>query len=306
MEEQANIKDNEKIDPIILVNLDYLKQLDNPQEVFTKESWNIMIKNINNRFEANKDFEDIKSKQLSELAPHFGILWRQKSDVKLEDFFIEKQLGLDELFVENIVNIKNQNKTNTWRAKGITILMANLFSISNEELKDIAKSLYTPSRKEALESQCDYNAIKVATFKELNTAKNNINNDNYEDIMKNLIKTVGKSLIINGNFYNIAVEKYIKIFYYRFFLLKGYENIHLELGIHQGTINNVLNKFHQEFLKAFDEDNFKLLCRKYENAYEKAFAELDDSDLDKRNKRLKIFKRFQHYFITDNLADYID
>src|SRR6056297_3724250 len=95
MESQTNesvcIEDNEKINPILLINLDYLKQLDNPQEVFTRKSWNSMIKDINDRFQDNNDFEFIKSKQLSDLAPHFGILWRQKKDIKLEEFFIQRQ-----------------------------------------------------------------------------------------------------------------------------------------------------------------------------------------------------------------------
>jgi len=308
------MENNEKQDwSIITVNLEYLKKLDNPEQVFTRKTWNIMLNNINTRFQYNKDFEFIKSKQLSEISPQFGILWRQKSDIKLKELFVKniqkdksKKLKIDELFVENIIDIKNQNKTNTWRARGITILMANLYSITEFDLTIIAHALYNPSQKEIYESQCDHDSIRLTTFKEFNNVKNNITNDTYEFYVENMIKKIGKTLIINGNFYNVNIEKYIKVFYYRFFLFKNYEDICNKVNIHHGSINNMLTKFREEFNKTFNSNDFIILCRKFENMYEKAFIELDDSNLVERNKRLNVLKSFQHYFITDNFADYID
>jgi len=306
------MENNEKQDrPIITVNLEYLKELDNPEQVFTRKTWNIMLNTINNRFYRNEDFKFIKQKQLSEIAPQFGIMWYQKKDIKLEELFIEKKFKndgviLEELFINNIVDIKNQNKTNNWRSKGITILMANLYSISNEKLKTITNVLYPPSKKELQEAQCDYNSIRLTIFREFNTIKNNVTNVTYEPLIKDMIKKIGKTLIINGNFYNVDVKKYIKVFYYRFLLFKSYEDICNELNINRGSINSMLTKFHEEFNNTFDSDNFVILCRKFENMYEKAFVELDDSNLVERNKRLNVLKRFQHYFITDNFADYID
>lgn len=282
---------NDKV--LFSVTFNYLRDLDNPHETITENVWRKLVNEFQT-FENVEGFNYLLNCEINRIAPHFGVLWRNKKDEKLNNILNQKFADL------------NKKHIGVWRIKGITLISAGLASLEEYEVTKLADKLYQPTSKEKRIAECDYDRIRININKYLTKQREMITNDNYEDIVKGLIKTFGKSLLKYGDFYNVDFKTYIYVLYKRFFEMKTYLEISEEMGVQTGQINNIINKFVNECDEAFDNlEERVLLCKKFENFYNAALEELDSSNLKERNERLDILKRFQKYFIAEHLANYI-
>lgn len=279
----------------VLLNIteNYLKKLENPQEVFNNDSWKELTEPFSK--ETSKDMLFILNCRINRIAPQFGLVWHNKKDRYLY-----------EIINDSFDNLKSR-RVGDWWIKGVVLIVAGLRSATGEEIFDFAEKLYVPSKQELQEANCDYDRIRININNYLTKEKDNITDDNYEEFIKRLIKITAKSLLLFANFSKkIDHKKYVLVFYYRFYSMMTYEEISEKTEIQTGHINNILNKFYDEINNTYpDFENKKLFCRKFENFYDSAYNALDSSVTKLRNKRLDNLKRFQRYLITENLAEYI-
>jgi len=281
------------------VTFNYLKELEKPHEAINEKTWKYLVNLFWNDLKTpdNKEIVDfIASKRLNEIAPFVGVLWHNKKDETLKETLQSRFSDIKKKYVGE------------WRTKGIVLILASLLNRSDEQLYDLANKLHTPSKYEQRLANCDYDRIRIDVTQYLTKYKDEINDDTFNDIIKDFMKTVAKTLLRNGNFSDkIDKKNYLQCFFKRFYEMKLFDEISEELDTYPGQLNNIVNKFIEEFNTAFEDvDDQKVLCKKFENFYDKAFYNLNDSDLKERNRKLDILKRFQVYFIAENLADYIE
>jgi len=276
---------------LIEITYDYLKKLEYPQNVFNDFSWH---REIIMPIRENLDLKDLKNTRVNKIAPFLGLLWHNKKDEKLKDILNYSFSDLD------------KKHYGDWRFKSLTLLVAKICSMTQEEIDKLNTEVYEPTSRELQAANCDYDRVRIDVSNYLTKMKDGITNDNYENVVQGLIKTLAKSLVYNGNFHSVDFKRYVQVFYKRFYNMKTYQEIADEFGIQTGNINNVINKFVFEFDQAFeDEEERAMLCKKFEKFYDSAFYNLNGSDLKERNKRLDILKRFQRHFVAENLSSFL-
>jgi hypothetical protein len=280
------------------INFDYLKQLKKPEEAITEGVWNEITNVIKDRNSINEKFNYITEQRVNTIAPYFGLLWNNEKDNPCS-YYLE-EFKYDDIY---------KNYTRSWFRKNIVLYMFSLFELNNDDkIENIYNKVYKYSNKELkdMEFAPYYEKIRIEINQFLTKEKNNISNDNFEDICKQFIKHLIKVLMNNGDFNTEEISKYVNTMYYRFINVLNYQEIGEKLDIKHGSVGNILHKFINEFKKAYNKDEqIAYLCRKFEKFYDEAFDKLDKSDYEIRNKRLSGLKLFQTTFIGESLGEFI-
>ncbi len=283
---------------IPVINVEYLKKLNRPEEAISNDLWSDICNSIINRSKDNIKFDYIINQRINRIAPQFGILWPNAKDDPCITY-LETEFHV-------IYDMKHMRN---WFKGALVLTIFGLSDLTNEQIDIMYDKVYKMSNREIkeLENAPFYRTIRIEINKFLTKEKDNITNDTYEDIYKSFIKYVIKILISNGNFNTDDIKKYINVAYQRLVNNKSYLEIATELDSQTGMISNIIHKFVDEFKKAYQTDEeLAYLCRKFENFYDKAFEELDNSVYVVRNKRLEPIKLFQKTFITEELGTYIN
>lgn len=284
---------------MFIINLEYLKKLNAPEEAITTDLWNNITNIIRDRASKNEKYDYIINRRINEVAPYFGVLWNNLKDDPCISYIDE-----------NYTTLYNQKFTREWFKRSLVLTIFGLYELINEdEINQLYEKVYNMSAKEIkdLEQQPYYESNRISINDFLTKEKANIKDDTFDSIYKEFIKYVIKLLITNGQFQTDNMKKYITIMYKRFVNKQGYAEIGEDLNIKHGSVSNILSKFVTEFKKSYQtEEQLAYLCRKFENFYEEAFNKLDNSNLEERNKRLEGLKMFQHVFITESLGTYIN
>ncbi len=283
-----------------IINFNYLKKLNKPEEAITNDLWKNICDDIIQKSKINNNFEYIINQRINKVAPYFGVLWTNLKD----DPCIS--------YMENDFNvIYNMKYTRDWFKSALVLTIFGLEELINndERIEVLYKKIYKPSNKELkeIESEPFYRNIRITVNNFFTKEKDNITNENYDETYKNFIKMFIKLLMSNGNFNTEDIKKYINVAYQRLVNNKNYTVIAEELDTQPGIVSNIINKFINEFKKAYKtEEELAYLCRKFENFYDKVFTVLDDSNYNIRNQRLETIKLFQKTFITEELGLYIN
>jgi hypothetical protein len=283
---------------IPVINVEYLKKLNRPEEAISNDLWEGICNSIIKRSESNNNLDYIINQRINRIAPQFGILWPNAKDDPCITY-LETDFHV----------IYNMKYMRDWFKGALVLTIFGLSELTDEQIDIMYDKVYKMSNREIkeLENAPFYRTIRIEINKFLTKEKDNITNDTYEEIYKTFIKYVIKLLISNGNFNTDDIKKYINVAYQRLVNNKSYLEIATELDSQTGMISNIVHKFVDEFKKAYQTDEeLAYLCRKFENFYDKAFEELDDSDYKERNKRLGPIKLFQKTFITEELGTYIN
>jgi hypothetical protein len=248
------------------------------------------------------EFNYICLQNINRIAPQFGIIWNNIGDsnpcidylnYSYNDFYYMKYIS-------------------EWFKKSLCLSIFGLHELIDDvEIKDMYQKVYKYSSKELKKMKLApyYDDIRLNINSFLTKEKKNINNESFDDIYKNFIKTIIRTLMSNGNFNTNDIEKYINVIYIRFVNCLNFKEIKDKLNLDTAEIGlaNIVFKYISEFKKAYSSDeHMKVLCTKFENFYDTAFEMLDDSDYVERNNKLKGIKMFQKYFITDQLGEYVN
>jgi len=286
-----------------VINLEYLKSLNKPQEAISAVIWLEVTEQIKLRMKHNPEFNYICLQKINKIAPQFGLVWNNVGDS-------EPCIDYVNYSFNDMYNIKY---VSDWFKRSLCLSIFGLYELEDiVEIKDVYQKVYKHSAKEIKEIELipGYEEIRLSVNKFLTKEKKNITNENFDELYKRFVKTVIKVLLLNGDFNTKDVPKYINIMYARFGHCETFKQINEDLELDSSDVNlsNIIFKFISEFKKAYSSDeHLKQLCGKFESFYDTALDTLvvDYNYYLDRNLRLKGIKMFQKYFITEQLGDYI-
>jgi hypothetical protein len=287
------------------ITIDYLKQLERPEEAITEGVWRQIKQQIFAMCNENDEFKKIIKTRINNVAPKLGFIWKNQKDERIID-----------ILTRPLSDIKNRKFMGEWYKKSIILTICNLVDLSSDQYI----RLTSEEDKKLKANEIPYNDLRTARHKihqKLTEIRDQITAENFEDLYTDFLKTFVTSVAELGNFNTKNMERYLIVFFRRFKKSEKYSEISAAMDVNQGVINSILNKFYDEFIKLYvdekgnyDEGMFVSFVKKWEQFYNSVFITLAPlyslDNLEERNKKLQGISEFQNYFIGNELADFIE
>ncbi len=274
------------------VNYEYLSQLDRPHEAITEDVWREWRANLLNKSVSSQDHSKLLEMPINIIATQAGVLWKTSSGDTIGTI-------LEKDFYE----IKGRQHVGAWMKKGIALTISRLVELEAEVVNKIVT--LPPSEKEllAIAKIDDYNRARIAINKNVVDARKIVDNNNYDELFSNFIKLVIGKLASIAEYPKEKLELYLPILYNRFNNQMTFQELASKYENHQGFINSVIKRFTRDFQEKIftSREDLEMFNTKFVSFYEKAFEELDRTDLDVWAKRLDKLKVFSRSFIGKDL-----
>ena len=274
------------------VNSEYLEQLDRPHEAITEDVWREWRSDLLNKSVSSQDYSKLLEMPINIIATQTGVLWRTASGDTIGSI-LEKDFS----------EIRNRQHVGSWMKKGIALTISKLVELEPEAVNKVVTLPPSEKEMENLLKIEDYNRARIVINKSVVEARKTVTNDNFEDLMSNLIKLVIGKLASIAGYSRERLEKYLPILYDRFFHQMTFHEVATKYETHQGFINGIIRRFSEDFqTKVFPtDDDLEMFNKKFISFYEEAFTILDRTDLSVWSKRLDKMKTFSKSFIGKEL-----
>jgi len=203
----------------------------------------------------------------------------------------------------NLVDACQPTHTSNERRRAVTLTICKLQEINEEMAQKIV--IVPPSEKEIWEAKKVpmYEKARSSWNNALTLARNDVTDENFEDIWKGFIKTVMNDVFTLSEFNTENLKRFVDLVFRRFNKGQKKMDISRDLKMQPGVINHQLNHFCDSFAENFmkDEHGIELLQGKIAKFYWAAFDVLDKSDVEKRNERILPVQEFCEVLLNKDI-----
>ena len=277
---------------MFVIEHSYLSQLEHPEEAITEDVWRAWRATLLDKSVSSEHYRELLELDAKYVATNCGVLWKTESSDTISD-----------LLQKDFFDIKHRKHVGEWIKKSITLTMSKLVGMTDEEIEKVVT--LPPTEKELAEMALkeEYNDARIQVNKFVDTARKEMNNENYESTFRGLLEICLRTFAVLGDLSEERAKKYIPIAFDRFFNNLKIKEISEKYEIQHGVVNNIFNKIGETFSQKImaTQEQLELFDRKFMALYEVAYVGLDTTDKAAWANRLQLMKNFRKYFVGKEL-----